>query len=122
MTQNNIRSVFKLAVKRVNLIFVNSDQQIASKLRQGGPFTKVLGLVSNKKAVKEEYASEQFTFRAIERVKCLNGVRVNQRIRFPPNVNDFPLFAPPSPACWLYASGGKRNVTGSVYVYLPRPV
>jgi hypothetical protein len=26
---------------------------------------------------------------------------------------------PRPPACWLLASGGKRNVTGSVYVDLP---
>jgi hypothetical protein len=31
-------------------------------------------------------------------------------------------FCFPPPACWLYASSGKRNVTGSVYVDLPEPM
>ncbi len=36
-------------------------------------------------------------------------VRVNQCTHFPPNINDIPLSATPPP-CWLYVSGGKRNV------------
>jgi hypothetical protein len=39
-----------------------------------------------------------------------NEVRVNQHIRFPPNVNDFPLSAPPSRLLALREMYNKRKV------------